>query len=97
MNGLSGLVGLYTISSIIITIYQGSQGNYYWVLIFSLFTVLLQPVWSGGWTQMDYINAAKGFRGSSSRQFFSEYFSIKMYIIFVIMYSILYGIGYLFS
>ena len=97
MNGFSGLVGLYTISSIIITIYQGSQGNYYWVLIFSLFTVLLQPVWSGGWTQMDYINAVKGFRGASSRQFFNKYFLMKMYITFVVTYSILYGIGNLFS
>ena len=97
MNAFVGLVGLYAISSIVLTIYQGYQGNYYWVLIFSFFTVVFQPVWSGGWTQQDYINAAKGLRGMSQRDFWNNFFIIKMYIGFVIMYSILYGIGYLFS
>jgi len=97
MNAFVGLVGLYAISSIVITIYQGYQGNYYWVFIFSFLTVLFQPVWSGGWTQQDYINAVQSFRSQSSREFYNNYFTLKMFLVFVINYSILYGIGYLFS
>ena len=97
MNVFIGLVGVYAISSIVITIYQGYQGNYYWVFIFSFLTILFQPVWSGGWTQQDYINFAKSSRSLSQREVFNNFFTLKMYIIFVINYSILYGIGYLFS